>query len=100
MIEKSRQAPAVLVAACFMILAKPAFPQQSKAVPVSFPPGEYSAVLQGRITGREVIDYVLRAEAGQVVTVDMQTTNGSNYFNILPPGSEAATAPVTTTSRS
>jgi hypothetical protein len=91
MIEEIRQAPALLVAACFLVLANPAFSQQARTVPVAFPPGEYSTVLEGRITGREVIDYVLRVEAGQVVSVDMQTTNVSNTFNILPPGSEAAT---------
>lgn len=91
MIKNIQKVLALLVAACFLTLANPALSQQAKTVPVSFPPGEYSTVLEGRISGREVIDYVLPVQAGQVVSVDMQTTNGSNYFNILPPGSEAAT---------
>jgi len=59
---------------------------------VTFAPGASSATLQGSITGDESVDYVLGAKAGQTMTVTMKTAHGANYFNVLPPGSEAAIA--------
>jgi heat shock protein HslJ len=56
--------------------------------PVQFAKGKRSAVIHGRITGREYIDYALRAAAGQRLTVSLQGSNGANYFNLLPPDSE------------
>jgi hypothetical protein len=72
------------------------FSQDSFAVspiqvrPVHFAKGTSSATLKGNITGSETIDYTLRAKAGQNMDVNLQTSNASNYFNVLPPGSETA----------
>lgn len=59
---------------------------------VTFKPGASSATLQGSIKGNETVDYVLGAKAGQTMTVTLKTAHGANYFNVLPPGSEAAIA--------
>ncbi len=59
---------------------------------VSFKPGASSATLQGSIKGDATVDYVLGARAGQTMTVTMKTAHGANYFNVLPPGSDAAIA--------
>jgi hypothetical protein len=61
--------------------------EEIKTVPVHFKHGKSSATLSGHVTGRETIDYVLGAKAGQEMSVTMKTSNGSNYFNVLPPGS-------------
>ena len=45
-----------------------------------------SAVIHGKITGREPVDYVLKAGKGLYMNVSMATDNGANYFNILAPG--------------
>ena len=33
------------------------------------------------------MDYVIRASAGQTMTVDFKAGKGAAYFNVLPPGS-------------
>lgn len=53
---------------------------------VHFKPGTSSATLEGKIKGRETVDYVLEASKGQHMNVSMATNNGANYFNILAPG--------------
>jgi hypothetical protein len=59
---------------------------------VRFEPGASSATIRGTITGYEGVDYVLGAKAGQTMTVTMKTDHGASYFNVLPPGSDAAIA--------
>lgn len=53
---------------------------------VHFAKGASSAVVEGSITGYEIVDYVLGAGSGQSMNVSMATDNGANYFNILAPG--------------
>ena len=59
---------------------------QSK--PVQFAKGATSATVQGTLTGEQTVDYKLRARAGQTMKVSLKTSNGANYFNVLPPGSQ------------
>lgn len=54
---------------------------------VQFARGTASKVIKGSIRGYAYKDYVVGARAGQVMTVDLRTSNGANYFNVLPPGS-------------
>jgi hypothetical protein len=61
-----------------------------RKVPVHFKKGASQATLQGHIKGRQTIDYVLRARAGQTMRVDLKTSSMSAYFNVLPPWSEEA----------
>jgi hypothetical protein len=61
-----------------------------REVPVHFKPGTSSATIKGSVTGYAAIDYVLGAKAGQTMTVEMQTDNGANSFNVQAPGGEAA----------
>ena len=84
----------LLTATCAaFILAQPAFSTASAADPgtrhqrVEFARGASSASLQGRLKGDELVDYVVRAGAGQTLTVALKKTNSQNYFNVLPPGS-------------
>ncbi|MCI5110964.1 MAG: hypothetical protein MRY75_10470 [Marivita sp.] len=59
---------------------------------VKFAPGNFGAMVSGTIIGDEYIDYLLGANAGQKMFVDLTVTdsngNGTVYFNILPPGSD------------
>jgi hypothetical protein len=61
-----------------------------RQVPVHFKKGASQAAIQGRIKGRETVDYVLNARAGQTMTVNLKTSNPMAYFNVLPPGSDEA----------
>jgi len=61
-----------------------------RVVNVQFKPNETGTTIKGSIKGRQTIDYRLKAKAGQQMTVNLDTTNLSNYFNVLPPGSETA----------
>jgi len=53
---------------------------------VQFPKGATGTTIKGRIRGREIVDYKLRARAGQGMIVRLETDNPSNYFNVLAPG--------------
>lgn len=55
--------------------------------PLQFAKGTSSATVKGSLTGDKTIDYKLRARAGQTMSVALKTSNGANYFNVLPPGS-------------
>lgn len=59
---------------------------QSK--PLQFAKGTTSATVKGTLKGDQTIDYKLRARAGQTMHVFLTTSNGANYFNVLPPGSQ------------
>jgi uncharacterized protein YgiM (DUF1202 family) len=78
----------LLVLTCLGFLAAPVWAQNDiRQETVQFQKGRSGASIKGRITGYETIDYRLSARAGQRMTVNLQTNNTANYFNILPPGS-------------
>jgi len=55
--------------------------------PLQFAKGTSSATVKGSLKGDKIVDYKLRAKAGQTMSVTLKTSNASNYFNVLPPGS-------------
>jgi len=57
---------------------------------VRFEKGRNGATLKGSIKGDEIVDYRLRATAGQILDVNLQSNNRSAYFNVLPPDDETA----------
>ena len=59
---------------------------------VQFKKGADGAIIKNRIKGYEIVDYLLGAKAGQTMRVTLKTNNDANYFNVLPPGSNAAIA--------
>jgi len=61
-----------------------------REVQVQFPEGKSGTTLQGKLTGDETVDYTLKAAAGQSMVATLKSSNASAYFNVLPPGSEAA----------
>ena len=50
---------------------------------IHFQPGTSSATIEGLITGYQIIDYLLTAQMGQVMRVDMETKHLANYYNVL-----------------
>ena len=54
---------------------------------VQFAEGASSAVIKGQIKGDTTVDYIVRAAAGQTLSVKLQNSHAQNYFNVLPPGS-------------
>jgi hypothetical protein len=65
-------------------LGQPAAPRKET---VQFAHGASEATIKSSVQGGQDVDYVVRASAGQTLTVTLRKTNGSNYFNVLPPGS-------------
>lgn len=57
---------------------------------IQFAEGHSSATVNGSINGDQIIDYSLRASAGQTMRVKLDTKHTANYFNVLPPASETA----------
>jgi len=47
-------------------------------------------ILEGTITGREIVDYQVSGERSQILSVDLLTSNPTSYFNILRAGSKQA----------
>ncbi|MCM5570088.1 hypothetical protein M6I34_06175 [Burkholderiaceae bacterium FT117] len=76
---------ALAAAGAFTTIAGAA-PESIRTETVRFERGASGAVVEDTITGRQIVDYVLRAREGQSMNVSMATDNGANYFNILAPG--------------
>jgi len=57
---------------------------------VEFDKGSTGTVLSDKITGKDVLDYVLTAKAGQTMSLKLEAGTPSLCFNLLPPGDGAA----------
>jgi len=75
-----------LLLASSVVSAQPAIKQE----PVQFKKGESGATIKGSLKGDQIIDYTLRASAGQVMVVQLKPSNPSAYFNVMAPGSDEA----------
>ena len=75
---------------CFLFAVTTAYADDIRAVAVQFKAHETGTTIKGSIKGREIIDYRLKAKAGQQMSVSLSTNNSGNYFNVLPPNSETA----------
>ncbi|MBX9467694.1 MAG: SH3 domain-containing protein [Rhizobium sp.] len=63
---------------------------QERSARVEFGRGQSSTTIRGTVRGYEGINYRINARGGQRLAVTMDSSNGSNYFNILgPDGGEA-----------
>jgi hypothetical protein len=79
----------VVLGAWIATVAQAAGPK-IREVQVQFPRGETGATLKGKLKGDESVDYKVRAAAGQSMVIVFKPGNSSAYFNVLPPGSDAA----------
>jgi hypothetical protein len=76
-----------VLASLSLISTPAAHADEIRSQAVQFAKGHSTATVKGTIKGRQTIDYTLRARAGQTMKVSLKTSNGANYFNVLPPGS-------------
>lgn len=78
-----------VIAAALLVVAD-AGPQtavaQERNVRVEFGRGQSSTVIRGAVRGYDGANYRVNVRAGQRLAVTMDSSNGSNYFNILGPG--------------
>ncbi|WP_245407904.1 SH3 domain-containing protein [Rhizobium sp. TH135] len=78
-----------VIAAALLVVAD-AGPQtavaQERNVRVEFGRGQSSTVIRGTVRGYEGANYRINVRGGQRLAVTMDSSNGSNYFNILGPG--------------
>jgi hypothetical protein len=85
---KFRHAAMAFVVACAQVIAGTAAADAGiRQEQVQFAKGASSAVIKGQLKGDAMVDYVVRAAAGQTLSVTLQKTNAQNYFNVMPPGS-------------
>ena len=57
---------------------------------IAFPAGADSSLVKGQLKGDQTVDYILRAGAGQTLTVELKGSNLQNYFNVLAAGTDNA----------
>jgi hypothetical protein len=68
-----------------VILASPAFSEVRKER-VQFQAGTSGTTIQGKIKGEQIVQYLIRANAGQTLSVGFNSDNGGSSFNIYAPG--------------
>lgn len=59
---------------------------QERSARVEFGRGQSSTVIRGTVRGYDGANYRINVRGGQRLAVTMDSSNGSNYFNILGPG--------------
>lgn len=82
--------PFVLTVAALALMLVGVAQAQVRTDRVQFAKGASSKTITGSIKGDESVDYLVGARAGQTLSVTLKPGNASNYFNVLPPGSDTA----------
>lgn len=67
-----------------------AWAQDTRTQIVKFPPGKSGTTIEDSIKGRESVKYSVGVSAGQRMSVQLDTSNPGNYFNITAPGASEA----------
>ena len=81
----------VVAAAAFLAVVIPAVAQAPiRTERVEFARGTTSSTIKGTIKGDSSVDYKIGARAGQTLNVRLQSSNSSNYFNVIVPGADSA----------
>ena len=57
---------------------------------VQFAAGKSTATVTGTLVGDQTVDYLFAATGGQAVEVTLKPSSTSNYFNVMPPGTDEA----------
>ena len=88
------RAPLVSVAAGLLIISLQAGDGIAQSAiesrRVTFSAATDSSLVKGQLKGDQTVDYILRAGAGQTLTVDLKSSNLQNYFNVLAAGTDTA----------
>ena len=59
---------------------------EDRTVDVRFPPGATGTTISDAVVGRDAILFEVGAEAGQVMEVELASSNTATYFNVYAPG--------------
>ena len=80
------------IAALMLLLtvATTALAQEARRETVGLDELNELRIVEGTITGDEIMDYQASGERSQILSVDLMTSNPANYFNILPIDSNQA----------
>ncbi len=78
------------VVSLFLLVSAPIKAQDIRQEWVQFKRGETGATIKGKIKGYQIVDYKVRAGAGQSMVVNFKPSNRSAYFNVMPAGSHVA----------
>jgi len=70
----------------FTLFSIRAYAADDRYEQVKFPRGASGTSIKSSIVGYQGVNYTLDAKAGQTMTVKLQSSNLSNYFNIYAPG--------------
>jgi Bacterial SH3 domain len=73
-----------------VVLATSGLAQPVRTVRVEPAAAAGGTVIDGEIRGDESADYVVAAEAGRTISVDLMSSNASVNFNVLPAGAQEA----------
>lgn len=76
-----------LALACFTAAAMRA-DDDVRVERVQFEKGKSAATLRGEVIGYAAVHYLLRAGAGQTMTVSLETAHGAAGFNVFAPGAQ------------
>ncbi len=86
------EGPVVLFCAAFLMLCGSiaALAQDALVERLNLEDEGIPQIVEDSITGYGMVDYSIRAERSQIISVDLQSSNRSAYFNVLPAGSNEA----------
>ena len=88
------RAPLAFTAAGLLALSLPAGVGAAQATiesqRVTFRAGTDSNLVNGQLKGDQTVDYILRAGAGQTLTVELKASNPQNYVNVIAAGTDNA----------
>jgi hypothetical protein len=88
--RSTRLRPLLAGAALLLALAGPGFAQSPRIETVAPAAAAAGTVLEGDLRGDGSAEYLVAAEAGQILSVDLSSPNASLQFNILPQGASEA----------
>lgn len=71
---------------CALTASAPTLAQDGRSERIEFPEGASETTIRDSIEGRQFVDYLVRARAGQEMQVILETDHLANYFNIYEPG--------------
>jgi hypothetical protein len=80
----------LIIVLMVVMAAKLSASNGTRQVPVEFADGTARTQVSGHIAGRDSVDHVVPAAAGQTLAVTLSADSPMAYFNVLPPGSEEA----------
>jgi uncharacterized protein YraI len=80
----------LMLVALMLLPVSVAIAQDARSVTVKFPRGASGTTIGDSIRGYESVNYKIGVSASQQMTVSLETSNASNYFNITAPGASEA----------